>query len=119
MARKLNGRDRPALALLTAIVPVYSSKVRFAAGFKASVTVLDAPGASEGRVADEARVMYGVLGRLTVRSPLAAPPLLVTVKDTSVWVPTSIPVVRFPGLALSSGVSGTTETLSRIVSVVP
>ena len=51
MAVNVNGMLTPVCPLLTAIVPVYCSNGKFAGGLSASVTVDDAPGASDGMVA--------------------------------------------------------------------
>ena len=68
-----------------AIVPVYSSSGRFDGGVSSTVTVVDAPGASEGIVAGDASVMYDVVGQSRPgASPLGAPPLLTTVNETRV-----------------------------------
>ncbi len=84
MAVKVKGTLIPVCEPLMPIVPVYSSSGRLAGGVSSSVTVVDAPGASEGIVAGDASVMYDVLGRLTWRAPLGAPPLLTTVNETRV-----------------------------------
>ena len=60
MAVKVNGTLIDVPTPPTAIVPVYSSSGRFDGGVSSTVTVVDAPGASEGIVAGDAKVMYDV-----------------------------------------------------------
>src|ERR1700722_19011178 len=98
MAVKVKGTLMPVCVLLTAMVPVYSSNGRFEGGLNCTVTVDDAPGASDGTIAGEASDMYDVAGTRTWRSPLGSPPLLTTVKERSDCVPTTIPEFRKPGL---------------------
>ena len=57
MAVKVKGTLMPTWLLLTAIVPVYSSSGRFDGGLSSTVTVVDAPGASDGIVAGDASDM--------------------------------------------------------------
>ncbi len=65
IAVKVNGTliDVPTPPM--AIVPVYSSSGRFDGGVSSTVTVVEAPGASEAIVAGDAKVMYVVDGRET------------------------------------------------------
>ena len=93
-AVNVKGRLMPVDAPLTPMVPVYCASGRLDGGFSSSVMVEDAPGASDGMVEGDASDMYDVLGRLTCRFPLGAPPVLTSVNETSDCAPTTIPVFR-------------------------
>ena len=119
MAVNVKGTAIPTFDPPMPIVPVYCSSGRLAAGLSSMETVVEAPGASEGIVAGDASERYDAPGRLTWRAPLAAPPRLVTVNVTMVWVPTSMPELSDPGLTARIGVCGRTDTLSGMSSVAP
>ena len=94
-ARKVNGTVTDVTLFEITSAPWYSRSARLWSGVSCSVTVAVPPAAIEGIVASDCRLSHGIPdGNCTVRSPVAAPPVLVTVNETWLCVPTTMPAFR-------------------------